>query len=51
MRQIFELHYYLEVPQSEIARMTNVAPRQVSRLWIKAIEQLTRGFSEIEGIL
>jgi RNA polymerase sigma factor (sigma-70 family) len=50
-RQIFELHYYLEIPQAEIARMTNLTPRQVSRLWIKAIEQLTQGFVEVEGIL
>ncbi len=49
-RQIFELHYYLEIPQAEIARMTNLAPRQVSRLWVKAIEQLTQGFAEVEGI-
>src|SRR5205823_294766 len=50
-RQIFELHYYLEIPQAEIARMTNLAPRQVSRLWIKSLELLTQGFAEIEGVL
>jgi len=50
-RQIFEMHYYLEIPQSEIARMTNIAPRQVSRLWIKATERLTQGFAEIEEIV
>lgn len=49
-RQVFEMHYYLEIPQAEIARITHIAPRQVSRLWIKAIERLTQGFSEIEEI-
>jgi RNA polymerase sigma factor (sigma-70 family) len=50
-RQVFEMHYYLEIPQAEIARMTNIAPRQVSRMWIKAIERLTQGFAAVEGFL
>jgi RNA polymerase sigma factor (sigma-70 family) len=50
-RQIFEMHYYLEIPQSEIARITGIAPRQVSRLWIKAIERLTQGFAAVEELM
>ena len=47
-RQVFEMHYYLEIPQAEISQLTNIAPRQVSRLWIKAIERLTQGFAAVQ---
>jgi RNA polymerase sigma factor (sigma-70 family) len=46
-RQMFEMHYYLEVPQVEIARLMNITPRQASRLWVRALERLTEGFAEI----
>ena len=47
-RQVFEMHYYLELPQAEIARLIGVAPRQVSRLWVRALDRLTEGFAELE---
>jgi len=47
-RQMFEMHYYLEVPQVEIARLMNITPRQASRLWVSALERLTEGFAEVE---
>jgi RNA polymerase sigma factor (sigma-70 family) len=46
-RQMFEMHYYLEIPQVEIARLMNITPRQASRLWVRALERLTEGFAEI----
>ena len=39
-RTVFELHYYLGLPQAEIARTLNVHPRKVSYLWVAATEQL-----------
>ena len=47
-RQMFEMHYYLEVPQVEIAKLMNISPRQASRLWVRALNRLTEGFAEIE---
>jgi RNA polymerase sigma factor (sigma-70 family) len=39
-RTVFELHYYLGLPQAEIARTLNVHPRKISYLWIAATESL-----------
>jgi len=39
-RTVFELHYYLGLPQAEIARTLNLHPRKVSYLWIAATESL-----------
>ena len=39
-RTVFELHYYLGLPQAEIARTLNVHPRKVSYLWMAATEKL-----------
>jgi RNA polymerase sigma factor (sigma-70 family) len=50
-RQVFDMHYYLEISQAEIARMTSLPPRQVSRLWLQAIERLTQGFAAVEEIV
>jgi len=45
---MFEMHYYLDVPQVDIARLMNITPRQASRLWVRALERLTVGFAEVE---
>jgi len=45
-RTVFEMHYYLEIPQAEIARMLNLHPRKVSYLWIAATEKLADNWSE-----
>jgi DNA-directed RNA polymerase specialized sigma24 family protein len=37
---VFELHYYLGLPQAEIAKTLNVHPRKISYLWIAATESL-----------
>jgi RNA polymerase sigma factor (sigma-70 family) len=39
-RAVFEMHYYLELPQAEIARVLELHPRKVSYLWIAATEKL-----------
>lgn len=42
-RAVFEMHYYLDVPQAEIAKLLDLSPRKVSRLWIGATEKLADG--------
>jgi RNA polymerase sigma factor (sigma-70 family) len=42
-RTVFEMHYYLELPQAEIARVLELHPRKVSYLWIAATEKLGEG--------
>jgi RNA polymerase sigma factor (sigma-70 family) len=39
-RAVFELHYYLGLPQAEIARTLNLHPRKISYLWMAATEKL-----------
>ena len=42
-RAVFEMHYYLELPQAEIARMLDLHPRKVSYPWVAATEKLGEG--------
>ena len=42
-RAVFEMHYYLELPQAEIAKILELHPRKVSYLWIAATEKLGEG--------
>jgi RNA polymerase sigma factor (sigma-70 family) len=46
-RTVFEMHYYLGLPQAEIARLLNLHPRKVSYLWVAATEALAGGDDEI----
>jgi RNA polymerase sigma factor (sigma-70 family) len=39
-RAVFEMHYYLGLPQAEIARVLELHPRKVSYLWVAATETL-----------
>ncbi len=39
-RTVFDLHYYTDLPQAEIARLLGLHPRKVSYLWVAATEQL-----------
>jgi len=50
-RSVFDLHYYLDLPQSEIAKLLNLHPRKVSYLWVAATEKLAEGLANIEGML
>jgi RNA polymerase sigma factor (sigma-70 family) len=42
-RAVFEMHYYLELPQVEIANVLELHPRKVTYLWIAATEKLGEG--------
>ena len=42
-RAVFEMHYYLDLPQAEIARVLELHPRKVSYLWVAATEKLGVG--------
>jgi RNA polymerase sigma factor (sigma-70 family) len=46
-RAVFEMHYYLDLPQAEIARALNLHPRKVSYLWVAATEKLSQGLKEV----
>ncbi|HUR55224.1 MAG TPA: sigma-70 family RNA polymerase sigma factor [Gemmataceae bacterium] len=47
-RAVFEMHYYLELPQAEIASLLGLHPRKVSRLWVSAMDALA-GVAASEG--
>jgi len=49
-RTVFEMHYYLGLPQAEIARQLELHPRKVSYLWIAATEKLAGEMSQIGPI-
>jgi RNA polymerase sigma factor (sigma-70 family) len=42
-RAVFEMHYYLDLPQSEVAEALGLHPRKVSRLWVAATDKLADG--------
>ena len=42
-RAVFEMHYYLDMPQAEIAQVLGLHPRRVSYLWVAATEKLGEG--------
>lgn len=44
-RTVFEMHYYLGMPQLEIARVLEFHPRKVSHLWIAATDKLADAVS------
>jgi RNA polymerase sigma factor (sigma-70 family) len=45
-RTVFEMHYYLGLPQAEVARVLELHPRKVSYLWIEATETLAEGMAD-----
>jgi RNA polymerase sigma factor (sigma-70 family) len=50
-RTVFEMHYYLGLPQAEVARLLGLHPRKVSYLWIAATEKLAGVLDEAGGML
>jgi RNA polymerase sigma factor (sigma-70 family) len=50
-RQVFEMHYYLDIPQIQIANVLNLHRRQVSRLWLKAVDQVMVGIGTEDEVL
>ena len=49
-RAVFEIHYYLEMPQAEIARILNLHPRRVSYFWVAATDKLADQLEHIGGL-
>jgi RNA polymerase sigma factor (sigma-70 family) len=50
-RLVFELHYYMDLPQAEVARVLGLHPRKVSRLWIAGTDRLADGLPGAEDML
>ena len=48
-RAVFEMHFYLDLPQAEIARVLGLHPRKVSRLWVAATERLADTLEALGG--
>jgi RNA polymerase sigma factor (sigma-70 family) len=47
-RTVFEMHYYLGLPQAEIARALELHPRKVSYLWVAATEKLADELAQLK---
>lgn len=47
-RSVFEMHYYLGIPQVEAATILNLHPRRVSYLWIAATEKLASHLERLQ---
>jgi len=50
-RTVFEMHYYLGLPQAEIAPLLGLHPRKVSYLWVAATEKLAGLLNLAEGTM
>jgi RNA polymerase sigma factor (sigma-70 family) len=48
-RSVFELQYYGDFSQAEIARIRGIHPKQVSRLWLAATGRLARWLKGFDG--
>jgi RNA polymerase sigma factor (sigma-70 family) len=49
-RSVFEMHYYLGIPQVDVARVLNIHARRVSYLWISATEKLADHLERLGGL-
>jgi RNA polymerase sigma factor (sigma-70 family) len=47
-RTVFELHYYGDFSQAEIAQILQIQPKQVSRLWLAATGRLASWLEEFD---
>ncbi len=50
-RTVFDLHYYTDLPQVEIARLLGMHPRKVSYLWVAATERLAEWLEGLDELL
>jgi RNA polymerase sigma factor (sigma-70 family) len=50
-RTVFEFHYFAEFPQAEIARLLDLQPKQVSRLWLAATVRLAQRLEGIDKLI
>jgi RNA polymerase sigma factor (sigma-70 family) len=48
-KAVFEMHYYLDLPQAEVAALLNLHPRKVSRLWLAATDKLAGAVAGSDG--
>src|SRR5262245_1422202 len=48
---VFDLHYYTDLPQAEIARLLGMHPRKVSYLWVAATERLAEWLEGLDELL
>jgi RNA polymerase sigma factor (sigma-70 family) len=48
-RLVFDFHYFANFPQAEIARLLDLHPKAVSRLWIAATSSLGRWLRGVEN--
>jgi RNA polymerase sigma factor (sigma-70 family) len=51
LRVVFDLHYYTDLPQAEIARVLGLHPRKVSYLWVAATERLAEWLEGLDELL
>ena len=49
-RSVFRFHYFGDIPQAEIARLLNLHPKQVSRLWLAATVRLAERLDGLDGL-
>jgi RNA polymerase sigma factor (sigma-70 family) len=50
-RTVFDLHYYTDLPQAEVARILGMHPRKVSYLWVAATEKLAESLDGLDTFL
>jgi RNA polymerase sigma factor (sigma-70 family) len=50
-RVVFDFHYFAEFPQADIARLLDLHPKQVSRLWIAATVRLAQRLDGLDGLI
>jgi RNA polymerase sigma factor (sigma-70 family) len=50
-RSVFDFHYFAEFPQAEIARLLDLHPKQVSRLWLAATIRLAQRLEGIDKLI
>jgi RNA polymerase sigma factor (sigma-70 family) len=50
-RSVVDMHFYGDVPQSEIARILSLSPRKVSYLWVAATERVSEQLTGLDGLL
>ncbi len=50
-RVVFRFHYFADLPQSEVARLLDLQPKKVSRLWIAATARLAERLDGLEELI
>jgi RNA polymerase sigma factor (sigma-70 family) len=50
-RAVFDLHYFADFPQADIARLLDLSPKKVSRLWLAATTRLAQQLDGLEELI